>query len=321
MKTALICGISGQDGAYLARLLLEKGYRVFGTSRDAQAARLFNLSRLGILDRVTVKSVSLTDSHNVLQTVVETAPDELYNLTGQTSVGFSFHQPVETLESIAVATLNLLEAIRFLRKPIRLFSAGSGACFGHTPDAAAREDTAFRPMSPYAIAKAAAFWQVANYRESYDLHGCTGILFNHESPLRSERFVIRKVVGTACRIARGSKEKLRLGSADIERDWGWAPEYVEAMWLMLQQAQPQDYVIATGESSQLGSLVEEAFGCLDLDWRDHIDFDPTLLLPADLAVSRADPSKAQRELGWKAKYRMRDVVRMMVHEERRLQAA
>ena len=229
MKTALICGISGQDVTYLAQLLLDKGYRVTGTSRDAQITPFANLQRLGIRDRVDLASMVLTDFRSVLQTLAKTEPDEVYNLAGQSSVGLSFEQPVETLESIATGTLNLLEAIRFLARPISLYSAGSSERFGDTGGQPADETAAFRPRSPYAVAKATAYWQVANYRDAYGIYACTGILFNHESPLSPERFVTRKIVAAAGRIARGSAETLRLGNLEIYRDWGWAPEYVEAM--------------------------------------------------------------------------------------------
>jgi len=315
-KRALICGVSGQDGAYLARLLLEKGYEVYGTSRDAQMNSFSSLSRLGIKDRVHLESMSLTDFRSVLQALAKTQPDEVYNLAGQSSVGLSFQQPVETLESIATGTLNLLEAIRFTGRPIRLYNAGSGECFGDTKGVAATRDTPFRPRSPYAAAKAAAFWEATNYREGYGLYACSGILFNHESPLRPERFVTRKIVSAACRIAGGSKEKLRLGNIEVQRDWGWAPEYVEAMWMMLQQKEPQDFVIATGESHSLRDFIECAFGAVDLDWQQHVFVDETLFRPSDIEFSNADPSEALKGLSWRAQFRMSDVVRAMVNVER-----
>lgn len=268
MKKALICGISGQDGAYLAHLLLEKGYDVYGTSRDAQMASFSNLQVLGIRDKVKLESMALNDFRSVLQALTKVQPDELYNLAGQSSVGLSFQQPVETLESISVGTLNLLEAIRFMNRPIKLYNACSGECFGDTNRFPADETPPFRPRSPYAVAKAAAFWEVANYREAYGLFACSGILFNHESPLRPERFVTRKIISTACRIAAGSLEKLHLGNISIQRDWGWAPEYVEAMWLMMQQEKPNDFVVATGESHSLEEFVETAFHYFGLDWHD-----------------------------------------------------
>ncbi|MBW4680309.1 MAG: GDP-mannose 4,6-dehydratase [Microcoleus vaginatus WJT46-NPBG5] len=312
MKTALICGISGQDGAYLAKLLLEKGYVVCGTSRDAQMSSFGNLVRLGIREQVKLESMSLTDFRSVLQVLMKMQPDEVYNLAGQSSVGLSFEQPVETLESITTGTLNLLEALRFTGAPIKIYNAGSSECFGDTRDASANETTPFRPRSPYAVAKAAAFWEVANYREAYGLFACSGILFNHESPLRPGRFVTQKIVAGACAIAQGSQEKLRLGDISVRRDWGWAPEYVEAMYLMLQQEKPDDYVIATGESNKLEDFVATAFACLGLDWQEHVVIDKTFYRPTDIAVGRGHPAKAREQLGWQAKYKMQDVVRMMV---------
>ena len=316
MKTALICGVSGQDGAYLSRLLLEKDYRVVGTSRDAQIATFSRLERLNVRDKVSVRSMALNDFRSVLQVISKVKPDEIYNLAGQSSVGLSFEQPVETLESISLGTLNLLEAIRFTGLPIKLYNAGSSECFGDTQNIPADEHTPFRPRSPYAVAKAAAHWEVANYREAYGLYACSGILFNHESPLRPERFVTQKVVAAACRIAAGSDEKLHLGNLDIQRDWGWAPEYVEAMWRMLQAEEPDDFVIATGETNSLETFVAEAFACVGLDWREHVMSDPGLLRPTDLRVSRANPQKARQLLGWTAASHMRDVVRKMVDARR-----
>ncbi|MEJ2009034.1 MAG: GDP-mannose 4,6-dehydratase, partial [Acidobacteriota bacterium] len=285
-KKALICGVSGQDGAYLAELLLTKGYEVHGTSRDAQMSSFNSLKTLGIREKVRVESMAVNDFRSVLQVLTKVRPDEVYNLAGQSSVGLSFHQPVETLESISVGTLNLLEAIRFTERPIRFYNAGSSECFGDTDGAAADEKTPFRPRSPYAVAKSAAFWEVANYREAYSIFACSGILFNHESPLRPERFVTKKIVSAACRIAAGSREKLHLGNISISRDWGWAPEYVEAMWLMLQQPEAGDYVIATGETHRLEEFIEGAFMNVGLNWRDHVEADPTLIRPTEITVGR-----------------------------------
>ncbi len=314
-KKALICGISGQDGAYLAKLLLEKGYSVCGTSRDAQISSFRNLNRLGIRDSVKVTSMSLTDFRSVLQVLKKFEPDEIYNLAGQSSVGLSFDQPVETLESIATGTLNLLEAIRFTDAPIKFYNAGSSECFGDIGDRPADENTPFRPRSPYAVAKATAFWEVANYREAYHLFACSGILFNHESPLRPSRFVTQKIVATACQIAQGHPETLYLGNTQIQRDWGWAPEYVEAMYLMLQHDQPDDYVIATGKSYSLTEFVAKTFECLGLNWQDHVITDESLLRPTDLAYSCGNPSKANNILGWQAQYSTPDVVAMMVADK------
>ncbi len=321
VKTALIFGISGQDGTYLARFLLGKGYEVVGTSRDAQISSFSNLIRLGLRDRVEVESVALNDFRSVLQVLKRIQPDEIYNLAGQTSVGLSFGQPVESFESISIGTLNLLEAIRFLEKPVKIYNAGSSECFGNTQGHPADETTPFYPRSPYAVAKAAAYWQVANYRDAYELFACSGLLFNHESPLRPERFVTRKIVSTACRIAGGSRERLELGNIDIQRDWGWAPEYVEAMWLMLQQEAPDDYVIATGETNKLEDFVHTVFSSLGLDWKEHVAVNHELFRPADILISRADPERAARKLGWRAQYRMRDVAKMMVEGERKAHGA
>jgi GDPmannose 4,6-dehydratase len=314
MKTALISGISGQDGSYLAKLLLEKGYNVCGTSRDAQMSTFNNLSRLGIRDQIKLDSMSLNDFRSVLQVLTKYQPDEVYNLAGQSSVGLSFEQPVETLESIATGTLNLLEAIRFTGAKIKLYNASSSECFGDTGGQPATEITPFRPRSPYAVAKSAAFWEVANYREAYNLFACSGILFNHESPLRPKRFVTQKIVSVVCQIAKGSKEKLNLGNISVQRDWGWAPEYVEAMYLMLQQDEADDYVIATGESYPLQNFVIEAFNSVGLNWQDYVEVDESLYRPTDISIGRANPIKAEQKLGWKASYKMPDVVRMMVED-------
>lgn len=312
MKTALICGVSGQDGAYLAKFLLGKGYKVYGGSRDAQMASFNNLARLGIRESVQYISISINDFRSVLQTLLKIKPDEVYNLAGQSSVGLSFEQPVETLESISGGTLNLLEAIRFSNLPIKLYNAGSSECFGDTGNVAANENTPFRPRSPYGVAKAAAFWQVANYREAYQLHASTGILFNHESPLRPERFVTQKIVAAACRIANGSTESLILGNIDIARDWGWAPDYVEAMWLMLQQAKADDYVIATGKTHRLSDFIQIVFETVGLDWQNHIRVDTSLFRPTDIAEGHANPTKALNQLGWQASAFMEDVGAMMI---------
>jgi GDPmannose 4,6-dehydratase len=314
MKKALICGVSGQDGSYLAKLLLDKGYEVYGGSRDAQMSSFTNLVRLNIVDQVKLVSISIIDFRSVLQTILKIKPDEIYNLAGQSSVGLSFEQPVETLESISIGTLNLLEAIRFSELPIRFYSAGSSECFGDTGTLAADESTPFRPRSPYGVAKAAAFWQVANYREAYQLHASTGILFNHESPLRPERFVTQKIVAAACRIAEGSKEKLVLGNINVARDWGWAPNYVEAMWLMLQQTNADDYVIATGYTHKLSDFINAVFEAVNLDWKDHVKTDLTLFRPTDINEGYANPSKSYSRLSWKAKYRMDKVAKLMVEE-------
>lgn len=311
---ALIFGISGQDGSYLARLLLEKGYEVHGTSRDHEASTFGNLERLGIKNKVALHSLILSDFRSVFSVVERVRPQELYNLAGQTSVGLSFSLPVETFESISVGTLNMLECMRMLKLGIKFYNAGSSEAFGNTPDGA-KEDTPFQPRSPYATAKAAAHYSVANYREAYQLFCCTGILFNHESPLRPSRFVTKKIVSTAARIKKGSGEKLELGRIDIKRDWGWAPEYVEAMWLMLQQNVPDDYVIATGVCTSLQDYVSKVFECLGLNWRDYVTLSPGLKRPSDIDISFGRAAKAEKILGWKPKVQLPEIISRMVEEE------
>jgi GDPmannose 4,6-dehydratase len=312
---ALICGVTGQDGAYLAKLLCDKGYHVVGTSRDATDARLTGLSALGVVSKVQVMSMVPNDFRSVLQTVASLEPDEIYNLAGQSSVGLSFEQPVEAIESISLGTLNILEAIRFVGRPIRFYNAGSSECFGDTSGHPANESTPFRPRSPYAVAKACAHNLVANYREAYRMHASTGILFNHESTLRPERFVTRKIVIAASRIAAGSREQLRLGNLDIHRDWGWAPEYVEVMWRMLQQPLSDDYVIATGRTVSLRYFVQKVFEHFGLHWQDHVKQDAQLLRPLDILYGAADPGFAAQRLGWRASHDVDHVIEQMCRFE------
>ena len=318
-KRALICGVSGQDGALLAKLLLDRGYEVAGTSRDAEVSGFGNLGRLGIRGQVRTLSMTLTDFRSVLTVLTEVAPDEIYNLAGQTSVGLSFAQPVETLESIAFGTLNLLEAIRFYGRHsrVRMYNATSSECFGEAdPARPSTETSPFNPRSPYGVAKSTAFWEVANYREAYGLFAASGILFNHESPLRPERFVTRKVVRAACRIAAGSGERLKLGALSVIRDWGWAEDYVEAMWRMLQVDEPGDFVVATGHSHSLEHFVERTFELVGLDWREHVDTDASLLRATEIARSYGDPSKAERVLGWRATVQFDEMLERLIAADR-----
>ncbi len=315
MKTALICGISGQDGSYLAQLLISKGYRVWGSSRDAQVSNFSNLKTLRILDRIELLSMAQSDFRSVLNTLNRSEPDEIYFLSGQSSVGLSFDQPAESIESTAHGILNLLEAVRFLGKPVRVYHASSSECFGDVGQSRANELTPFRPRSPYGVGKASAHWLVTNYREAYGLFCCNGILFNHESPLRPARFVTRKIVSTACRIKRGSRERLKLGRLDIVRDWGWAPDFVDAMWRMLQKDAPDDYVIATGESRTLESFVATVFAQVGLDWRSHVDIDPTLFRPSEITHSAGNPEKAKKGLGWKAGVAFPELIANLVRVE------
>lgn len=317
-KTALVCGVNGQDGAYLAKMLLGRGYTVVGTSRDAQVGGWSNLSALGIVEKIAIESMALKDFRSVLHVLDKVRPQEIYNLAGQSSVSLSFDQPVETLESISTGTLNLLEGIRFLDPSIRFYNAGSSECFGNTGNILADESTPFRPRSPYAVAKACAANLVANYREAYNLFACTGILFNHESPLRPRKFVTRKIIEAACRIHAGFDTHVKLGNLNISRDWGWAPDYVEAMWLLLQHDKPLDVVIATGRTVSLLYFVEQAFAYFGLDWAKHVIQDKALLRPSDISISSANPALAESELGWRAKNNIDDVIRMMCQAEREL---
>jgi GDPmannose 4,6-dehydratase len=308
---ALICGVAGQDGAYLSKLLLDKGYEVIGASRDAMASSFGNLNRLGIRHKIITASMAVSDFRSVLQTLHKYHPDEVYNLAGQSSVGLSFEQPVETMESIAIGTLNLLEAIRFYGQPIRFYNAGSSECFGDTGTVPANEETPFKPRSPYAVAKTSAHNLVANYREAYNLYACTGILFNHESPFRPERFVTQKIIRTAARIAGGSDEKLHMGNIDIQRDWGWAPEYVEAMWQMLQLDKPEDFVIATGKTVSLEYFIEHTFHFFGLEYKDYLVVNAGFYRPTDIRIGSANPAKANKLLHWRARLNVEDVIEKM----------
>ncbi|GLQ35188.1 GDP-mannose 4,6-dehydratase [Amylibacter marinus] len=310
-KTALIIGVSGQDGAYLAQFLLTKGYTVWGSSRDAEGARFGNLDRLGIKDRINLISISPEDFRSVLVGLDQSSAQEVYFLAGQTSVGLSFQTPAETMLSNSQGMLNLLEAIRFQNRSLRVFHAGSSETFGDVGAEPAAETTLPHPRSPYAVSKSAATMLTANYREAYGLFACSGILFNHESPLRPQRFVTQKIIQGAHAIAKGRQDRLTLGRLDIARDWGWAPEYVEAMWLMLQCDTPQDFIIATGETNSLQSFVELAFAAHDLDWRDYVETSDSFSRPSDIAHSAANPSAIKAALGWQATSKMPDVVRKM----------
>jgi len=252
------------------------------------------------------------DFMSVFRVINEITPDEIYNLSGQSSVGLSFVQPKETIESIVLAMLNILEAVRENKKMVRIYHAGSSECFGDTKNKPAHENTPYNPLSPYAIAKTTASMLVKNYRSAYGMHVSNGILFNHESVLRPERFVTQKILHTAKRIHEGSSERLSLGRIDIARDWGWAPEYVEAMWTMLQQDESDDYVIATGVTTTLESFVSQVFGFYNLDWKDHVSHSKSLVRPLDIQNSYADPSKAEKLLGWSASVKMPDLIGKLI---------
>jgi GDPmannose 4,6-dehydratase len=300
MKTALILGVSGQDGAYLSQLLLNKGYNVIGSSRDAQSNSFRNLELLGIFNDVEKVSISINDFRSVLQSINKFKPTEIYNLAGQSSVSLSFDQPVETFESIVLGNINILESIKFSDNSIKYYNAGSSEIFGNT-NISVSEFSVLNPRSPYGVAKSAAFWQVKNYRETYNILASTGILFNHESPLRKSHFVTAKIIKSVCRIHYGSKEKLNLGNLDVWRDWGWAPEYVELMWKILQLETSDDFIIATGTTISLKDFIRYSFEYFNLNWEDHVVIDPLLFRPVDIERGISDITKAKKLLNWEPK--------------------
>ena len=321
-KTALVTGITGQDGSYLAELLLQKGYEVHGVVRRAST---FNTARLEHIyqDRhasdakLVLHYGDLTDGTGLSSLVFSIEPDEIYNLGAQSHVRVSFDQPLYTVDVAALGTLRILEATRQLssRKDVRLYQASSSEMFGKVHEVPQRESTPFYPRSPYACAKVYSFHQIVNYRESYDLFACNGILFNHESPRRGETFVTRKITRAATRIREGLQDKLFLGNLDAKRDWGYAKDYVEAMWLMLQQDEPDDFVIATGETHSVSEFLEETFAYLELDWKKHVEMDPRYLRPSEVDLLLGDASKARDKLGWEAKTSFQELVRIMVQED------
>lgn len=314
-KKAIIFGVSGQDGTYLAELLLNKGYIVYGTSRDAELSTFSSLKRLEIFDKLKLVSMSLIDFRSVMQVILDIKPDEIYNLAGQTSVGLSFVQPVETLESISIGTLNILEVIRFHKLQVKFYNASSSECFGETSQDGATEETAFRPRSPYAVAKSAAFWQVANYRDAYGLFACSGILFNHESPLRPARFATKKIIKAACEIKKGKVSKLQLGNVQIYRDWGYAKEYAEAMYLMLQHNVAEDFVISTGESTSLKQFVQSSFEYLGLDMSNYVEFNDSLIRPSEIMYNKGNSAKAKALLNWQAETKVKKLIELMIESE------
>jgi GDPmannose 4,6-dehydratase len=320
-NTALILGASGQDGAYVAKFLLKRGLKVHGTSRDKEISSFANLRALGIFDAVTLHSAVLSDFRSVLEVLNAVQPTYIFNLAAQSSVGLSFAQPVETIDSIMHGTINVMEAMRFLKLEARYYNACSSECFGNTsPEAPANETTPFHPRSPYAVGKAASFWAVANYREAYGLFACSGLLFNHESAFRPTRYVTQKIVRGAMDVAAGRARTLELGSLALARDWGWAPEFADAMVRIIEYGTPEDFVVATGETNTLEEFAATAFACFKLDWRDHVVRNDAFLRPSDIAYSSGDPGKAERLLGWKATKKMRDVVQLLVEAEYRRNA-
>jgi GDPmannose 4,6-dehydratase len=312
-RRALITGITGQDGAYLAEFLLSKGYEVHGMARRASTE---HFERMGHLrSRLKLHQADLLDQLSIVTLLNEIHPHEVYNLAAQSFVPASFSQPLMTAEFTALGVTRVLEAIRLVDPNIRFYQASSSEMFGRVQEEPQNEGTGFWPRSPYGVAKAYGHWITVNYRESYSLFACSGILFNHESPLRGKEFVTRKVSDAVARIKLGVLDKLRLGNIEAQRDWGFAGDYVEAMWLMLQQAEPEDFVIATGIKHSVRDLVELAFRHVGLDWQDHVETDPTLLRPADVNTLCGDASKARTKLGWTPKVSFAQLVAMMVDED------
>ncbi|MDY0296079.1 MAG: GDP-mannose 4,6-dehydratase [Acidobacteriota bacterium] len=309
-KKALITGVTGQDGSYLAEWLMEKGYTVTGMVRRSSTE---NYGRLdGIRERIRIRQADLLDQYSLIKLIEECEPDEVYNLAAMSFVPTSWNQPVLTAEFTAVGVTRMLEAIRAVNPGIRFYQASSSEMFGKVREIPQSEKTPFHPRSPYGVAKVYGHWITVNYRESYDIFGVSGILFNHESPRRGMEFVTRKVTHAAASIKMGLAGELRMGNLEAKRDWGYAGDYVRAMWLMLQQPEPRDYVIATGETHSVRELVELAFSHLDLDYRDFVVQDPQFMRPAEVDLLIGDPSKARQELGWQPEVTFPELVRMMV---------
>jgi GDPmannose 4,6-dehydratase len=310
---ALITGITGQDGSYLAEFLLEKGYRVFGLIRRTSTVNFERLHHLQ--DRIELIPGDLRDQNSLISALQQAEPQEVYNLASQSFVPTSWNQPVLTGEFTALGVTRILEAVRLVNPKIRFYQASSSEMFGMVRESPQNEKTPFYPRSPYGVAKLYGHWITVNYRESYDLFTCSGILFNHESPRRGLEFVTRKVSYGAARIKLGRQSKLRMGSLDAERDWGYAGDYVEAMWKIMQQEKPQDYVVATGVAHSVRQLLELAFEHLGMDYREYVETDPALLRPAEVYHLLGDSSKARQELGWKPEVSFEDLVKMMVDED------
>lgn len=310
MPKALITGVTGQDGSYLAELLLAKGYQVVGVVRRTSHHSYERIEHL--LDRIEVVAADLLDQHSLTVVLQDTRPDEVYNLAAQSYVPTSWTQPVLTGEFTALGVTRILEAVRLVHPSAKFYQASSSEMFGRVTETPQRENTPFYPRSPYGVAKVYGHWITVNYRESYNLYAVSGILFNHESPRRGIEFVTRKVTDGVARIKLGLTRELRLGNLDARRDWGFAGDYVDAMWRMLQRPEPRDYVVGTGQTHSVRELVEAAFGHVGLDWRKHVTTDPKYMRPAEVDVLQADPSKARKELGWSPKVGFGELVAMMV---------
>ncbi|MEP7288743.1 MAG: GDP-mannose 4,6-dehydratase [Chloroflexota bacterium] len=316
-KRALITGITGQDGSYLAEFLLAKGYQVFGLVRRSSTEA--NISRIKhIQDQVTLISGDILDQTSLQQAIIESDPEEIYNLAAQSFVQTSWKMPVFTGDVTALGVTRLLDAIRHVNQDIRFYQASSSEIFGKVQEVPQRETTPFYPRSPYGVAKVYGHWITVNYRESYDLHASSGILFNHESPRRGIEFVTRKVTHGVARIKLGMAKELRLGNLDSQRDWGFAGDYVKAMWLMLQQDSPDDYVVATGETNTVHKLVETAFSHVDLDWQKYVVQDPAFMRPAEVDLLVGDPAKAGQVLGWEPSVTFTELIHTMVDADIKL---
>ncbi|MFJ5713993.1 GDP-mannose 4,6-dehydratase [Neobacillus sp. NPDC093127] len=313
MKRTLITGITGQDGSYLAELLLEKGYKVYGLKRRTSTENTENIKH--IQKEIEFISGDLADLSSLIQAVKLSRPDEVYNLGAQSFVADSWSQPVYTAEITGLGALNMLEAVRQIKQDARFYQASSSEMFGKVVETPQTETTPFYPRSPYGVAKVYGHWITVNYRESYDLFACSGILFNHESPRRGLQFVTRKVTDAAARIKLGLQTDLRLGNIDAKRDWGFAGDYVKAMWLMLQQEKPDDFVVATGKTHTVRDLVETAFDHVGLKWEDYVVKDPAFMRPAEVDLLLGNPQKAKKELGWVPKVSFKDLVKMMVDHD------
>jgi len=315
VKTAFLTGITGQDGAYLAKLLLEKGYRVVGLVPRRSTVDRWRLEYLKIADDVEYRDGDLLDLSSLIRAIKECKPQEVYHLAAQSFVGSSWEQPILTAQVTGMGVLHVLEAIRETDPGIRMYQASSSELYGLIQETRQSETTPFYPRSPYAVAKLFGYWMTKNYRESFDLYSCNGILFNHESPLRGLEFVTRKVSHAVARIASNLQKELRLGNIQAKRDWGFAGDYVEAMWLMLQQPQPDDFVIATGKTATVEEMCRIAFDYVGLNYQDYVVTDPALYRPAEVDILLGNPEKAKRELGWTPKTKLEQLIHMMVEAD------
>jgi GDPmannose 4,6-dehydratase len=314
-KRALITGITGQDGAYLAKFLLEKGYEVFGTYRRLSTPNFWRLQYLDIFEKVNLIPADLVDAGSMVEAVGISEPNEIYHLAAQSFVGASFEQPIGTGEITGLGVTRILEAVRQINPEIKIYQASTSELYGRGHSSSQRENTPFQPASPYSAAKLYGYWLTRIYREGYNVFACNGILFNHESPLRGLEFVTRKISNAVAKIALGIEKELYLGNLEAKRDWGYAPEYVESMWLMLQQKEPDDYVIATNEAYSVKEFTEKAFDIIGEDWQEYAKVDERFLRPLDVNFLQGDYTKAKEKLGWKPEVKFDELVEIMVKED------